>query len=493
MCVPVRSSALASLAAALLAACGDGEGPRPPLPLARPGQVSGASPFAPGCSSVPQAGIRYAGTAVEPSLAVNPTNADHLVAAWQQDRWSNGGADGLVAAVSRDGGASWTRSLVPFSVCGGGAGVGRYQRATDPWVTFSADGATVLVAGLAFDTSAGSAAKAILVARSTDGGSSFADPVALASDTNPDFGLDKPSITADPFDPARAYAVWDRLTGLTASDPALSTGPAWFSSSADGGATWTPPAILDDPGGDAQTISSQVVVLPGGALVNVHVRITSASSRTPTYEVVAARSADHGASWSAPAVVGALLSRGARDPKTGHPIRAGEVVPSSAVDLSTGALHVVWEDARFSGGAHDGIALSTSADGGVTWSAPAQVNGAPGAEAFRPAVAAAGGKIALTYYDLRNDVAADAWHTWTTFWLATSTDGGASWAETPEGGPFDLRTAPDADGWFLGDYTGLVAAQGEFVALFGMGRASEDPFAALFGAAGATADVFVSR
>ena len=62
-------------------------------------------------------------------------------------------------------------------------------------------------------------------------------------------------------------------------------------------------------------------------------------------------------------------------------------------------------------------------------------------------------------------------------WLATSTDGGATWSETPQGGPFDLRTAPDADGWFLGDYTGLVAGRSGFVALFAVSGLSTDVFA----------------
>jgi BNR repeat protein len=474
MRVAIRLAAAAALA---LAACGEDHPVFSPIPLADPVRVSGASPFPPGCNAAPQRGVRYPGSEVEPSLAANPVDPAHLVAAWQQDRWSDGGSDGLVTAVSHDGGASWTAALVPFSLCGGGAGHGGdYQRATDPWVAFSADGAVVHLVGLAFDAT--TARTAVVASRSTDGGVGWSDPVALAADASPDFGLDKPSVTADPVDPLRAYAAWDRLTGLTASDPSVSTGPAWFSRSSDGGRTWSAPIVLYDPGADAQTISSQLVVLPGGALVNVFVRITAASTKTPLFEVVAARSADQGTTWGAPVVVAALLARGASDPKTGHAIRAGEVVPSTAVDPATGAVHVVWEDARFSGGARDGIALSTSTDGGLTWSAPVQVNGAPAVEAFRPAVAVGGGgTVAVTYYDFRNDVAADRSHTWTTFWLATSADGGATWRDVPEGGPFDLRTAPDADGWFLGDYTGLVASRAGFVALFGMGGDSTDVFA----------------
>lgn len=68
------------------------------------------SPYAtPGCLALePQPGsLSYLNSEVEPQIAVDPTDPSHLVGAWQQDRWSNGGAHGLVAGYSTDGGASW--------------------------------------------------------------------------------------------------------------------------------------------------------------------------------------------------------------------------------------------------------------------------------------------------------------------------------------------------------------------------------------------------
>lgn len=462
----------AAALALVLAAC-DGDLPIPaplPPPVASPVRVSGASPFAPGCGGAPQRGVRYRGSEVEPHLAVHPANPDHLVAAWQQDRWSNGGAEGLVAGVSLDGGLTWTLSPIPFSRCaGGGAPDGDYERATDPWVSFSSDGAVVHAIGLALDGS--TARRAIVASRSTDGGLTWSPAQALATDADLDVALDKPSLTADPARAGFVYAVWDRLTGLTAPDPAVSTGPAFFSRSVDGGVTWEQARPIHDPGADAQTISSQIVALPDGGLVNVFVRITRASTPGAAAEVVAMRSADAGESWSEPVPVAALQAIGAVDPKSGHPVRSGEVVPSSASDAA-GTLWVAWQDARFSGGARDGVALAASADGGLAWSAPVQVNRAPAVQAFRPAVAAAGGEVAVTYYDFRHDVAGDRDRVWTTSWRATTADGGATWQEIPEGGPFDLRTAPDAGGWFLGDYTGLVPRRDGFAALFAMGRSA---------------------
>ena len=468
-----RLARSAASLAVVLAACGEDLGVPMPLPpaIAAAVRVSGASPFAPGCGAGATAGTRYADSEVEPHLAIHPANPDHLVAAWQQDRWSNGGADGLVAAASLDGGATWTLAALPFSSCGGGAAPGGdYERATDPWVSFSSDGAVVHAVGLAFDRSSPRAA--IVTTRSTDGGLTWAPAIALAADADRDVALDKPTITADPGRAGYVYAVWDRLTGLTAADPATSTGPAWLVRSTDGGLTWEVPRVLHDPGPNAQTISSQIVVLPDGALVNVFVRILGTSADRPTMDVVAMRSDDAGATWSDPGVVGALRAIGAVDPKDGHPIRAGEVVPSSSAD-GDGRIWVAWQDARFSGGARDGIALAVSGDGGASWSAPVQVNRAPLVQAFRPAVAAgAGGAVAVTYYDLRFDVEGDRERTWATAWRATTADGGATWAEAPEGGPFDLRTAPDAGGWFVGDYTGVVPRRGGFTALFSMARSA---------------------
>jgi hypothetical protein len=472
----------AAIAGSLLAAgCGDDFRMPVPPAVASPVRVSGASPFAPGCGGPAARGTRYPDSEVEPHLAVDPANPDHLVAAWQQDRWSNGGADGLVAAASLDGGATWTATALPLSRCGGGAGsAADYDRATDPWVSISSSG-IVHAVGLAVDAT--SARAAILATRSTDGGLTWEPARALAAEADGAVALDKPTLTADPTRPGMVYAVWDRLTGVGAADPATSTGPAWLARSTDDGQTWEPPRVLHDPGPDAQTIASQLLVQPDGAVVNVFVRIVGSSSTHPVSDVMAMRSGDGGSTWSGPVVVGALQAIGAVDPRDGHGIRAGEVVPSAAADAA-GRLWVAWQDARFSGGVRDGIALASSGDRGLTWSGPVQANRDPLVQAFRPAVAAGPeGTVAVVYYDLRfHDALAHVEGTWAAAWRATTSDGGATWAEVPEGGPFDLRAAPDAGGWFLGDYTGLVARRGGFASVFSMSRsalgAGTDAFAA---------------
>jgi hypothetical protein len=411
----------------------------------------------------------YPNTEVEPSIAVDPTDPTHLITVWQQDRYSGGGSAGVLTGISFDAGKTWATAKAAFSHCTGGnsANGGDYQRASDPWVTIAPDG-TAHQVGLAFDVSLGGGHRAILASRSTDRGRTWSAPQTLQGDSDPFFALDKGSITADPQNASFVYAVWDRLTEqLTANSP-LAHGPAWFARSTDGGATWEPARSIYDPGADAQTIGNIVVVLPGATMLNAMLVLTGVSTTTTTTARIAAlRSADKGATWPDPPItVSDVQNVADLDPKTGQPVRTGGGLPSIAVDASTGKVHVVWEDSRFSGGARNGIALATSADGGLTWSAPIQVNRAPAVTAFTPAVSAGGGKIGVAYYDFRADDPSDPSRFLASSWLVVSADGGATWQETALAGPFDLQTAPFAGGYFLGDYQGLAWDGAAFVSFF---------------------------
>src|SRR5436305_2086872 len=72
------------------------------------------------CTGPAGGGEIFLNSEVEPSLAVDPKDPKHLIGAWQQDRWSNGGANGIVSAVSFDGGHTWAQKTVPFTRCSGG-------------------------------------------------------------------------------------------------------------------------------------------------------------------------------------------------------------------------------------------------------------------------------------------------------------------------------------------------------------------------------------
>jgi hypothetical protein len=436
-------------------------GPVPHFPTAV--AVSGVSPFAVSCNQG-LTGRNSRNAAVESWIAVDPRNAEHLIGAWQQDRWSNGGASGLMAAASFDGGRTWATSALPFSRCASADSL--FGKASDPWVTVSPDGVAHAI-GLALSSTTGS--HAIQAARSTDGGLRWSAAVTIQEDRGADVLNDKESLTADPLDAKYVYAIWDRLSGITSPRASDFTGPTYFSRTTDGGATWERARSIFDPGSNAQTLANQILAAPDGTLLAGFVWIENASAplvRNERLRIVVLRSPDRGMTWSGPFEVATISPVGVSDVKTSAPVRSGAGVPAFAVDAASGDLYCTWQDGRFSGGMRDGIAVSRSTDGGLNWSAPVQVNGVPEVQAFTPAIAAGAGKVAVTYYDFRKDTDEKA-RLWTTLWRAVSSDGGRSWEEMAITDPFDLTSAPLTDGgYFVGDYTGLAAASGRFLAFF---------------------------
>ncbi len=476
-----------ALCGALLHACGGGgdggSTAGPPTPLPDPQfRASSVSPFAAACDGVPADGTLYVNAEVEPYVAVNPRNAANLVGVWQQDRWSTGGARGLLTGVSTDGGRTWVQRMAAFSRCAGGtaANGGDYARASDPWVTIAPDGTAYQIA-IAFNgaTLAAGSSGAVLVSRSTDSGNAWSAPVALIADGS-DFFNDKESITADPNDARLVYAVWDRLT-------AAGGGPSYFARTVDGGLSWEPARAVYDPGPANQTINNLLVVLPDGTLVMSFTRLdaTAAGGTTATLAVI--RSLDKGVTWSAPITVSPMQSVGARDPETHATIRDGSNLGAIAAGPH-GELVAVWQDSRFSGGQRDGVALSRSVDGGLTWSMPVRVNGDPSVQAFLPTVTIrSDGTVGVLYYDLRNNTADPATLP-TDIWLARSPDA-ATWLESHVSGPFDFASAPNSLGLFVGDYQSLVSIGSEFVPFYAQTNGGDttnrtDVFASLVTSAG---------
>jgi hypothetical protein len=400
--------------------------------------VSADTPFPAGCNGT-QTGRNFRNGPVEPWVAVDPRDPLHMVGVWQQDRWSNGGASGLLAGASFDGGRTWTRSAPAFTDCAPGGS--RFARASDPWVSISPDGTVHFIS---LSLNGPNNTHALLASRSADGGLNWTAPVTIIEERGPDVFNDKETLTADPHDSRYVYAVWDRLSGLTGPN-ANQRGPSWFARSTDGGETWEPARSIFDPGGNAQTIGNQIVVLPDGTLVNGFMWIQNATAplvREERLQVAIIRSPDQGLTWSAPVVVAASRPVGVSNVKTGVPVRTGSVVPAFAVDPASGALYVVWEDGQFSDGQREGIAFARSTDGGLNWSAPQQINQIPDVQAFTPAIAAArNGTLAVTYFDFRKDTD-DRAVLMTSCWRLISTDGGRSWTEASLAAPFDLSAAP---------------------------------------------------
>jgi hypothetical protein len=439
--------------------------------------VSGPSPFAAGCEGAPQTGTVFRNAEVEPWVDVNLTDPNNLVGNWQQDRWSNGGASGNLSAYSLDGGTSWTippissasdTGQAKFSRCTGGnaANGGDFERATDPWVSFSPNGVAHQVALSINDSNF---ANAVLTSRSFDKGANWEDPVVVKFDNQANFFNDKETLTADPTDSDLVYVTWQRIVAPSENASARAgvraaafRSLAWFARSDDGGASYDVVKPILNPGNKAQTIGNQIVVLPNGDLVMVFNLIRNVgSNRNRGFTVAVMRSTDKGDTWSAPIVVDRLLTDGVRDPADGHDVRTGDIIPQIAVDDENGNLYAVWQDDRFTG--QEQIAFSRSTDGGRTWSAAQRISTVGGVnQAFTPTVRVADdGTVAVQYYDFRVDDPTTTPPLTTDTWLLRSTNGGTSWTEERIGtSSFDMTTAPDALGYFVGDYAGLDFAGG---------------------------------
>jgi hypothetical protein len=188
-------------------------------------QVTSADPFA-SCTSdrVSQqvntfGSTLFPNTSIEPWVAVDPTDSSRLLVGHQQDRWSDGGARGLVGVVSSDGGATWTNTIpTGITQCAGGNAL----RASDPWVAFANDG-TQLFMSLFLNpakptTPFGARMSGMGMSRSTDHGATWSAPVTLIANNSPHVLNDKNSVTADPTKNGLVYAVWDQLSVFPPTD-----------------------------------------------------------------------------------------------------------------------------------------------------------------------------------------------------------------------------------------------------------------------------------
>jgi hypothetical protein len=477
--------------------------------------VSGASPIA-GCDGdQPGSGTNFLNSEVEPWVTVNPSDGpdndgivgDNLIGAWQQDRYNNGGSEGDVTASSLDGGLTWTiNANTKSSICTGGtaANGGNYERASDPWVDFSPDGTAYLMS-LSVDTNPGgfgTSPNAMLVMRSTDGGATWSDPITLKRDENPNVLNDKNTLTADPNDASFAYAVWDRLVsppGESAPPNAFENtvafrGPTWFSRTTNGGESWETARLIFEPGTQNQTIGNQIVVLPDneqfdGELVDVFDLIQGRTNRPPGrgFSLALIRSSDHGTTWSRRAITidrhntfqGIVVDPDDPNPAT-RTVRTGDIIPQVTVDPNSGAIYVVFQDSRF-GGVRSSIAFTQSLDGGLSWSPTVKINKTPTSislgnqQAFNPVVSVLDdGTIGVRYSDFRNNPPDLAMLGTDEFLIhchpttpTTCTDP-ANWGDEVRqtDASYNMRQAPFANGWFVGDYVGMDTDGQDFLAFW---------------------------
>lgn len=467
-----RSSLVGVVTMAVLVAPGGGASAGPTT-QARLVQVSGTSPFT-GCPGAGLDALLPTGE-VEPVVVSDPTDRAKVVAAWTQDRFR-----GIVAGSSVDRGRTWRRVVVPgLSRCTGGV----FDYADDVSMSVGSDGVVHLSAHV-FD--ADRQRSGLLATRSIDGGRNWSRAATLAAQSGSREGeYAGGAIAADPADPRPVYAVVPAF--FYPSGPGGSFhGTVVFARSPNGGRSWQPARTVLDTGAGLLTTGHQLRVLPGGTLLDIFTLIdVREDPQPPVLRVAVMRSSDRGDSWSPPAVISDIRSVGITDPETGDPVSSGtRFQPAVAVDPTTGRVYVAWQDARFSQGQADAIAVARSADGGTTWTTPEKVNATPtnipvpNQQAFAPSLAVTtDGTLGVSYFDLRyNDAGptlpTDRWLVHCHPTADPACTGPYALAEARlTAASFDMRqahrfTSIGPPGFFLGDYMGLTSTGRGFLAVF---------------------------
>ena len=397
-------------------------------------------------------------TAVEPDDAAWGST---IVAAYQLGRFAVGASSNIGFATSSDAGRTWRRGVLP-GVTVESNPAGTQTAASDPTVAYDSVHGVWLIGTLTLEPGTSH----VLVARSNDG-SSWTTPVVAA--TGP--ALDKDWLTCDNGAASphrgRCYLEYtDDQQNTTVSQ-----------SSDDGGLTWSQPV-------NAATVlvGTQPVVLPDGTLVVVAGDYRDENGLNGS--IASLRSTDGGATFTRVTVSGLTA-------KTNDVMRS--IALASVEADGAGTIYAVWHDCRFRPGCTENdIVLSTSSDGGQTWSAPSRVPDAPVSstlDAFITGLAADPvhqGRLAVVYSYFHPGSCARG-----TCLLGTavqqSSDGGVTW--TP---PQRLDTQPMREDWLaladggrmVGDYYSVEFAGNRVVPVFALaapplnGRFREAIFAA---------------
>lgn len=468
----IRNARSAQLVLAIAAVSAWSVGPAHagPVPSVSVHRVSADSPFEPGaCASDVDGALspfgfdNAHGFEIAPTFAVSPHG---LVAAWTQD---GGAVDGLgiVAAHSADGGSTWTQNVPPaLTICEQG---GNAVRVITSRLVVDGKGTTFL------STVAGEpdARGAVTVSTSPDGGSTWSEPQPVS----PALGLlgpnDYPTMSPDPADPHAVAITWDM--------PFVPS--TWFARTSDDGATWTTPVPIEVPAPGLIILGGSLVTLPDGTLVDV------VSETEPTVAlggpdiggrgvvVRAARSTDHGSTWSVATI--AELSR-----------RGDNQEPVDPAVGPDGAVYVLLSDIDPATGGRSWT-VYRSPDG-ASWSPLANVPLRD--DSFldylsQHVAVTSDGTIGALYDDHRNDVPHDDVLT-TDVWLTYSHDGGATWNDLHVAGPFDLNAIPLG---YLGDYQEMHAVGDAFEAVVVLGPCTQQSSASCPDATEGPGDVYFAR
>ncbi len=390
-------------------------------------------------------------TQVEPASA---SFGRSIVTAFQSGRYASGGAAGIGFASSADAGKTWRSGFLPgltiYSVP-----AGSNELTSDPSVAYDAVHRVWLIATLGGTHEQWG----LYVSRSSNGISWNLPVTAVLAE--PD-AVDKEWITCDgwassPFR-GRCY-----LSYLDADAKQIVT-----STSRDGGLTWTTPVAPPGPPARTAVNGAQPVARPDGSLVILYSSLYGPS--VVDDEILAVRSADGGASFSAPTRVADVALEEVYELRS-------PTLPTAGVDAG-GRLYTAWQDCRFSEECETvDLVLSTSRDG-LTWSTPVRIPTTPAGAGVHSLVGGlgvdatsqgAGARLALVYYALPRDCAFQLSCPGLDAYMISSRNAGKTWGAPERLSAESMRFTWIADGGFgrmLGDYETLSFVGGRAVPVF---------------------------
>ncbi len=366
-------------------------------------------------------------SASEVSLAIDPTDPRHVVAAANS-------AGGFGVYTSRNGGETWNAELLQPTDVFGLAG-SRFFGLSDPAVAFAPDG-TLHVAGLAYIPGS-----AVFVASRSAPDAPWQGHIVWESEVAATFN-DKEWLAVHP-ETGTLIVAWQReplLDSLRSVEQAsggaadLDIGQIVVSRSTDAGATWSLPAVVST---SLHNNGTQVAVTRDGRFHLLWVDYEQPA-------LVHAVSQDDGRTWSAPARLSDLVIVGAfPDFSRMHTLPALTAVGDGLV--------AVWHDGRF-----DAADVLTATYDGTAWSMPERVPDdeiGSGRIQFYPwAAGDANGTLHVSYYS------GDAAGNFTYRYIARSN---RTWTPAVDlSQPFPIFAVDGKESADIGDYTALAAAGG---------------------------------
>jgi hypothetical protein len=326
---------------------------------------------------------------------------------------------------------------------------------------------------------------AVALSTSTNGGATFADPVAaVAKDALTHF-LDKNWFAVDPSDPKGLFVTYTdfdvsgTICGFDPSGVPIQRVAIELVRSTNGGATFHAPIVIAEVCSPAPNFpfvqGSQVAVGPGGEVYVAWESFSGAFQLTRQIDI--RKSLTHGASFNSTVKIDNVACVGDCFALEGG-FRAFIDLQGLAVDRSgtstNGNVYVTWHDGRNfqvpDAESPNGVysyadaLISRSFNGGASWSLAVRVNNNPislsdgrSTDQFMPSVAVdKTGRVGVCFYDRRMD----SFNYLFDRFCAISSNAGRSWTNarqtTNSSSPIHA-TDGFINPFYLGDYDGLAS------------------------------------